>query len=427
MNKRKRPERTETHDLVVIGAGPAGMMASLSASGHGARVLLVEKNRIPGMKLLLTGKERCNITNDESDVRKFAARFGKNGKFLLSALFHFGMQETVDFFHRNGLRTVVERGGRIFPESGSARDVHDLLLRLIKQGRITLRTGSRIKRISAKNNRVEGVVLADDTVLNAGQYIICTGGRSYPETGSSGDGYTWAEQMGHSIVRPEPALTPVVVHAKWVKDVEGVSLKNVRISVYQNDRRCDERFGDALFTGFGLSGPIILDMSKSIGKLLVKGKTDLFIDLKPALSVPQLDKRLLREFDASKNRLIKNILPALVPKRLIPVILALAGLDPDKKGHSITRDERKRLRQLLKQIPLSVQGLAGFGRAVITAGGISLQEVDPRSMRSRIVENLYFAGEILDLDGPTGGYNLQVCWSTGYLAGEEAARRGASS
>jgi predicted Rossmann fold flavoprotein len=427
MKKLKRPEREGTYDLVIIGAGPAGMMASLSASRCGARVLLVEKNRIPGVKLLLTGKERCNITNAEGDVRKFAAQYGKKGRFLLNALFRFGVKETVDFFNRNQLKTVVERGGRIFPESNTARDVHDLFLRLMKQSGVTVLTGTGVKRISSSKNSVERVVLADDTEVRAGQYVICTGGCSYPETGSTGDGYSWAQQMGHSIVRPEPALTPIVVKEKWVKDVEGLSLKNVSISVYQKNRKELDRFGEAIFTGFGLSGPIILDMSKSIGTLLRHGETELFIDLKPALSFPQLDRRILREFDSRKNRSVKNVLPELIPKKLIPVILELAGIVPDKKSHSITRDERKRLLKLLKQIPLSVKEMVGFGKAIITAGGVSLKEVDPGSMRSRIIENLYFAGEILDLDGPTGGYNLQVCWSTGYLAGEHAALQGASS
>jgi predicted Rossmann fold flavoprotein len=421
-----RPERNGTFDLVIIGAGPAGMMASARASRCGARVLLLEKNRAPGVKLLLTGKERCNITNAEEDVREFAARYGKNGRFLLNALFRFGVKETLEFFNRNGLKTVVERGGRVFPDSNTARDVHNLFLRLMKRGGVTVLNGRGVKKISSSKNRVERVVLADDTEVRAGQYVICTGGCSYPETGSTGDGYAWAQQMGHSIVPPEPALTPIVVKEKWIKDLEGLSLKNVAISVYQKNRKALDRFGEALFTGFGLSGPIILDMSKSIGNLLRHGEADLFIDLKPALSFPQLDRRILREFDSGKNRSVKNVLPRLIPKKLIPVILDRSGIVPDRKSNSITKDERKRLLKLLKQLPLSVKELVGFGKAIVTSGGVSIDEVDPGSMRSRIMGNLYFAGEVLDLDGPTGGYNLQVCWSTGYLAGEHAALQGRS-
>ena len=252
-------------------------------------------------------------------------------------------------------------------------------------------------------------------------YLIATGGLSYQKTGSTGDGYAWARQMGHTIIKPQPALTPVLVEEPWVKTLEGLSLKNVSIAVYQGNKKRDERFGEALFTANGLSGPIILDMSKSIGKLLAGGKTDLFIDFKPALDFTKLDKRILRDFEQNKNKAIKNILPTLLPRKLIPVILDLAQIDPEKQGNAVTKDERKRLRQLLKQFPLKVKSLLGFNKAIITSGGISLKEVDPKTMQSRIITNLFFAGEILDLDGPTGGYNLQVCWSTGYLAGQSAA------
>ncbi len=413
--------QTEKYDLAIIGAGPAGMMAALRAAECGARVVLLEKNSIPGIKLLMTGKERCNITNAEPDVRKFADNLGKNGRFLLSALYHFGMRETIDFFHRNNLKTKIERGGRVFPESDKAKDVQGLFLRLIKKNHITLLTNCRIKKISQRQNRIEKIIL-DKFELKAENYLLSTGGLSYPRTGSTGEGYAWAGRMGHTIIKPEPALTPVLVKERWVKELEGLSLKNVRISIYQDNKKQDDRFGEALFTGSGLSGPIILDMSKSIGKLLVNGEADLFIDFKPALDFKVLDKRILLDLEKHGNRSIRNILPELLPKKLIPVILEPAGIEPEKKGHSITKDERKRLRLLLKQFPLTVEGLSGFNKAIITTGGVSLKEIDPKTMRSRIIENLYFAGEILDLDGPTGGYNLQVCWSTGYLAGESAAK-----
>jgi predicted Rossmann fold flavoprotein len=422
MKKMKEPLHTRKYDLAIIGAGPAGMMAALRASECGGNVVLLEKNHIPGMKLLITGKERCNITNAGTDVRKFAANYGKNGKFLLSALYRFGIKETIDFFHKNNFRTIIERGGRIFPERDKAKDVQELFLRLIKKNNITLLTNCRIKKISRKQNIIEKIIL-DNNEITADNYLISTGGLSYPQTGSTGDGYNWAKQMGHTVIKPEPALTPILVEEKWVKALEGLSLKNVRISIYQNNKKRDDRFGEALFTGFGLSGPIILDMSKSIGKLLIKGQTDLFIDFKPALDFNMLDKRILRDLEKYNNRSIKNILPGLLPKKLIPVILELANIGPEKKGHSITKEERKKLRLLLKQLPLTIKSLSGFNKAIITAGGIALREIDPKTMRSRIIDNLYFAGEILDLDGPTGGYNLQVCWSTGYLAGENAAKK----
>ncbi|GBE06343.1 MAG TPA: NAD(P)/FAD-dependent oxidoreductase [Nitrospirae bacterium] len=409
------------YDLAIIGAGPAGMMAALRASECGAAVVLLEKNHMPGIKLLMTGKERCNITNAETDTRKFASRYGKNGKFLLSALYRFGIEETIDFFHKNRLKTKVERGGRVFPESDRSGDVRELFLGLIKENNITLLTNCGIKRISLKQNAIENIIM-DNIQITAANYLICTGGLSYPRTGSTGEGYKWARQMGHTVIAPAPALTPVLVRERWVKELEGLSLKNVSISVYQNNKKQDARFGEALFTGAGMSGPIILDMSRSIGKLIVNGQTYIFIDLKPALDFNKLDKRILRDLENHKNMSIKNILPELLPKKLIPVILKLANIAPEKKGHSITKDERRKLKALLKQFPLTIKGLSGFNRAIITSGGVNLKEVDPKTMRSRIVNNLYFAGEILDLDGPTGGYNLQVCWSTGYLAGESAAR-----
>lgn len=411
------------YDLAIIGAGPAGMMAAVRAAECGARVVLLEKNQMPGLKLLMTGKERCNITNAETDIQKFAAHFGKNGKFLLSTLYHFGIKETIDFFHQNQLKTKIERGGRIFTESNKAKDVLELFLRLIKDNGITLLTNCKIRKIIHKQNTIEKLVLDDNTELKSANYIISTGGRSYPGTGSTGDGYNWAKQMGHTIITPEPALTPVIVKEKRVKDLEGLSLKNVQISIYQNNKKQDERFGEALFTGYGLSGPIILDMSKEIGKLLHNGQVNLFIDFKPALDFDILDKRILRDLEQYKNKAIKNILSALLPNKLIPLFLELAEIDPDKKGNSITKDERKKLRLLLKQFPFTIKSLLGFDKAIITTGGVALKEIDPKTMQSKIINNLYFAGEILDLDGPTGGYNLQVCWSTGYLAGENASRK----
>jgi len=413
--------KKEHYDCAIIGAGPAGLMAAVRASECGAHVVLLDKNRIPGIKLLMTGKERCNITNAETDIKKFSARFGKNGKFLLSALYRFGVQDTIDFFHKNKLNTKTERGGRIFPEGDKARDVQKLFLRLIKKNNITLLTNCRIKTLALEHTTLQKIILDNDTVIRAKNLIISTGGLSYPQTGSTGDGYTWAKQMGHTVKQPEPALTPIVVKEKWIKGLEGLSLKNVRISVYQNNKKQDDRFGEALFTGFGLSGPIILDMSKSIGELLVNGQTILSIDFKPGLEYNILDKRILRDLEKYGNKAIKNILLELLPKKLIPLILDLSKIDPEKKGHSVTKDERKKLRMLLKEFPLTVKSLLGFNKAIITTGGVNLKEIDPKTMRSKLINNVYFAGEILDVDGPTGGFNLQVCWSTGYCAGEKAA------
>ncbi len=409
------------YDLAIIGAGPAGMMAAIRASECGAQVILLEKNHTPGNKLLLTGKERCNITNANDDIMDFTANFEKNGKFLITALNRFGVGDTLDFFHRNNLKTITERGGRIFPEQGTAKDVQELFYRLIKNNNIALVTDCTIKSISQKGNIVEKIILDNRDEIKAKNYLLSTGGLSYPRTGSTGDGYKWAKQMGHTVIKPAPALTPLSVKEKWMDEIGRLRLKNVMISVYQDNKKQDSRFGEALIWGTCLSGPIILDMSKNIGKLLANGQTKLFIDFKPALDFDKLDKRLLRDFEKYNNKEAKDILSHLLPQKLIPVFLKLSKIDPLKKGREITKEERKKLRLLLKELPLTVKCLSGFNKAIITSGGISLKEIDPKTMRSKIIQNLFFAGEILDMDGPTGGYNLQECWSTGYLAGENAA------
>ncbi|MFC1692617.1 NAD(P)/FAD-dependent oxidoreductase [Candidatus Latescibacterota bacterium] len=422
--KRKTKETvilSKQYDLAIIGAGPAGMMAAIRASECGADVVLLEKNHTPGAKLLLTGKERCNITNTKDDIMDFTANFGKNGKFLITALNRFGVSDTLDFFHKNEMETIIERGGRIFPEGGTAKDVQELFYRLIKKNNIALLSDCTIKSISQKKNMVGEIVLDNRDEIKAKNYLLSTGGLSYPLTGSTGDGYIWAKQMGHTIIHTEPALTPLFVKERWMDEIGRLRLKNVTISVIQDNKIQDSRFGEALILGTCLSGPIILDMSKKIGKLLENGHTQLFIDFKPALTFEKLDKRLLRDFEKHNNKEAKNILSELLPQKLIPVFLKLSKIDPLKKGREITKEERKKLRLLLKQFPLTVKCLSGFNKAIITSGGISLKDIDPKTMRSKIIQNLFFAGEILDLDGPTGGYNLQVCWSTGYLAGENAA------
>ncbi len=399
------------------------MMAAYRAYQCGAKVILLEKNHAPGNKLLLTGKERCNITNAERDPRKFADQFGHNGKFLLSGLHRFGIEDTLNFFHDNKLATVIERGNRVFPESNRSVDVLNLFIKLLKNN-VTLLTDCKIKSFVQKENRIDTITLQDNKTVIAAHYLISTGGLSYPQTGSTGDGFTWARQFGHSIVTPQPALTPLLVREKWVKELEGISLKNVLVSLYQNNRKKEARFGEALFTAYGLSGPVILDMSKSAGALLSHGEVKLFIDFKPALDHNKLENRILRDLEIHKNKSIKNILYGLLPRNIVPVFLDLADVDHNKKSHSITKDERKKIRILLKEFPLTVTGLVGFNKSIITTGGVSLKEIEPKTMKSKLLKNLSFAGEILDLDGPTGGFNLQVCWTTGFIAGESASFKG---
>jgi predicted Rossmann fold flavoprotein len=403
--------------LAVIGGGPAGIMAAIRAGELGACVVLLEKNKRLGTKLLITGKGRCNITNKTEDNREMIEAFGKNGKFLFSALNKFGVDEVIRFFEDSGLKTKVERGARVFPESDQSRDVLEALTSNLKKAKVEIKLDSSVKEIIFKNHKIEKVLLFGGREILADNYIIATGGKSYPATGSTGDGYNWLAKMGHTVTQLSPALVPIIIKEKIVKDLEGLSLKNVEISLYENDKKIDSRFGEAIFTADGMSGPIIIDLSSVVGQRLTE-KLKLLIDFKPALDYPTLDLRLQKDFTSQAKKLFKNSLDELLPQKLIPIIIELSGIDPEKRVNMISRDERHKLLHLLKEFKLTVKGLDGFEKAIITAGGVALHEVDPKTMRSKIISNLYLAGEILDLHGPTGGFNLQACWSTGYAAGD---------
>jgi predicted Rossmann fold flavoprotein len=411
--------KNKVYDTAVIGGGPAGMMAAGAAAQNGSRVVLIEKNDRTGKKLLITGKGRCNITTAETDPKNIARAFGKNGKFLYSALHAFSVNDTIAFFNERGLPTKVERGQRVFPVSDHAQDVLHVLTAFLKEHKVKLMNNCTVTRLVKKENFIEKIKTTNGDV-QAKQYIICVGGLTYPSTGSSGDGYKWAKELGHSVTPPHPSLVPVRTKELWVKELQGLSLKNVRISVYQDNKKQDSRFGEALFTHDGLSGPIILDMSQKIGGLLKHGKVELRLDLKPALEYPKLDVRIQRDFQKNSNKMFKNSLNDLLPRKMIAVIIKLSGIDPDQIVNKITKEERNKLLHLLKELTFNVYSLYGFNKAIATAGGIKLKELDPKTMRSEIIDNLYFAGEIIDLNGPTGGYNLQMCWSTGYLAGKSA-------
>jgi predicted Rossmann fold flavoprotein len=407
------------YDVAVIGGGPAGILAAGRAAELGARVVLIEKNDRLGKKLLITGKGRCNITHAEYNNKKLVASFGKNGKFLYQSLNKFGVKDIVDFLESYGVKTKVERGDRVFPVSDKSMDVLKALLDYLHKNRVTIIKKQAVKKMVVSNGRIEKLELAKQDIV-ADKFIIATGGLSYSATGCSGDGYKWAENVGHQVIEPKPALVPIVIKNKIVSQLEGLSLKNVNVSIFVSGRKKDERFGEALFTSVGMSGPIILDMSKSIGKFLNSEEVVLKIDFKPALDFKELDKRVQKDFNQNTNRLFRNALDDLLPKKMIPVVIKLSGINPNKKVNSVTKEERKKLLHLLKEFELEVSALAGFDSAIITTGGVNLSEVDPRTMKSKKIDNLYFAGEVLDIDGPTGGYNLQVCWSTGYLAGESA-------
>jgi predicted Rossmann fold flavoprotein len=408
------------YDLIVIGGGPAGIFAAGFAAKNGARVLLLEKNPRCGAKVLITGKGRCNVTNSEHDTRKFAEKFGRNGRALLTALYAFGGADVIRFFEAHGLKLKIERGGRVFPEQGSALDVQKVLERFLNETGVELQLSCTVQDICLEENRVTSVHTTKGTFF-AERFVVATGGLSYPETGSTGDGYRWATESGHALVPPEPALVPILLHEKWTTDLLTVNLKNVNLSVWQNGKKLTDRFGEAFFTRDGIGGPIVLDMSATIRDALKQGQVLLKLDLKPAVESATFAKRIDREFRELNNKDFRNALGNFLPKDLIATFIKLSGIDPYKKCHSVTRLERETLLGLFKCLELNVSGCEGYGRAIITSGGISLKDIDMRTMRSKKISNLFFAGEMVDLDAPTGGFNLQACWSTGYLAGINAA------
>jgi len=411
----------QVFDIAVIGGGPAGMIAAGRAAELGAKVVLIEKNEVLGKKLLLTGKGRCNFTHHELDIRKFAEKYGRNGRFLYRALSVFGVKEVIDFFESRGVKGKVEQGDRIFPENGNVQDILKVLLKYLSEGKVTILYNVEVINFKQEDRKISQVILRDRQII-ADKFIICTGGKSYPQTGSTGDGYHWARQWGHTIIEPVPALNPIKIAEKWVKELQGLSLKNISLKLFQNGKKQDERFGEMLFTHFGVSGPIVMDLSKNIGTLLKRGPVKLILDLKPALDFKKLDQRIQRDLEKFKGRMFKNSLKGLLPLSMIPVMIRLSGIEPEKQVDYLSREERIKLVHLLKELEFSPTELLGFKWSVVTSGGIALKEVDPNTMCSKKIKNLYFAGEILDLDGPSGGYNLQECWSSGYLAGESAVK-----
>ncbi len=409
-------------DVAVIGGGPAGMMAAGRSARMGSKVVLIEKNDYLGKKLLITGKGRCNFTHYEFDRSKITEKFGKKGRFLYGALEHFGVSDVLKFFQSRGLRWKVERGNRVFPDGADARDILKILIEYLEEGKVSIYCNSKVIDINSHNNLGKIEIILPEQKIFSKKIILCTGGKSYPQTGSTGDGYIWAKKMGHTIIRPLPALNPIKASETWVRELQGLTLKNVLLQLYQNGKKKDERFGEMLFTHFGISGPIVMDMSKHIGCLLKKGNVKLWLDLKPALDFKKLDDRIQRDFREFKGKIFKNSLKKLLPSSLIGVIIKLSGINSEKKVDYISKEERNRLVHLFKELELTPTELLGYQWSVVTSGGIALKEVNPDTMASKKLSNVYFAGEILDLDGPSGGYNLQECWSTGYLAGVNAVR-----
>lgn len=405
--------------VVVVGGGPAGMMAAVAAAQAGDSVCLIEKNEKLGKKLFITGKGRCNVTN-AADMDGLFANVCTNGKFLYSAFYGFSNTDVMEFLEHAGCRLKTERGDRVFPVSDHSSDVIAALQRELKKYgvEIMLNTKAADILISPQEMAFEGAVLSDGRVMKGDRGIICTGGMSYPATGSTGDGYQFAEKTGHRVVAPRPALVPLEVREPWCGQLMGLSLKNVSLRLVCGGRRVYEGFGEMLFTHFGVSGPLVLTASSYYRKT---DDTVLLIDLKPAMDEEQLDKRLLRDFEENRNRQFKNGLGALFPAKLIPVMVSLSGICPEKKVNEITREERRSFVKLIKNLSLTVTGTRGFEEAIITGGGVSVKDVNPSTMESRKIKGLYFAGEVLDLDALTGGFNLQIAWSTGHLAGQSIA------
>lgn len=410
--------------IIVIGGGPAGMMAAIKARENGARVILIEKNARVGKKLGITGKGRGNITS-MVDRDQFIASFPGNGRFLYSVLNEFSNYDLIDFFAAKGLKTKVERGERVFPVSDRALDVVNLLYKEMLAQNVEICLGQEVKRVLIEENRVKGVICSGQEI-RADAVIIATGGLSYPVTGSSGDGYRWAQAAGHRLIPVRPSLVPLVCQEEWVKELQGLSLKNVQASAFkENGTLINREFGEMLFTHFGVSGPIILSMSSDISKYLgeEKMKVHLLIDLKPALTPEKLDERVQRDLLKYSRKNLKNSLGELLPKKLIPIIIKLSGIDGERDCNTISREERKKMITLLKELSMTVVDTRPVAEAIVTAGGVDVKEVNPRTMESKLVQGLFFAGEVLDIDGYTGGFNLQAAFSTGYAAGKYAARK----
>jgi len=426
-NNPTNKNNSQKFDVVVIGGGPAGMMAAGRAAELGVRVLLVEKNETLGHKLLMTGGGRCNVTQAEFDDKKLVVEIGKKGKFLFSSLNLFGPEEMMDFLAEQKVPTKIEGGGRVFPVSDKAADVLRALKNYLQKNGVEILFSAAVLGFELSKDddakRITGVRLPD-RIIRAKKFILATGGRSYPATGSTGEGYAWARECGHTIITPSPTLVPLKIQEKWVKAAQGVSLEKAQISLMQNDKKIAAQQGDVISTHFGLSGPAILNLSRKLAEF-ANGKEPLYvsIDLKPELDKKEADIFLQKGFIEYANRNIINYLAEIVPPKLAKIFLQLADIPAEKKTNVITKEERGKIVDLLKDLRLTVVGDTGFDQAMVTRGGVELKEIDPKTMRSKIVPNLYLAGEVLDLDGPTGGYNLQICWSTGRAAGEAAARK----
>lgn len=409
--------------VAVIGGGAAGMMAAAAAAQNGHQVSLYEKNEKLGKKIFITGKGRCNLTND-CEVEELLDAVCVNRKFLYSAFYGFTSQDTIAFFEEQGMRTKTERGNRVFPASDHSSDVIRALSDKMKKCGVKVHLNTEVEAVlsdhegeDSDRRRICAIRLKDGRKISADAVIVATGGISYRSTGSTGDGYRFAEETGHSVTELSPSLVPIETQGNWASRMQGLSLRNVEVTVLDGKKEIYSGFGEMMFTHFGVTGPLILTASSQIQKKLAVHPLQMYIDLKPALSSEQLDARILREFEAAKNKQFKNVIGALFPAKLIPVMIERSGIPAEKAVHDISREERHALVTITKQFPLTLTHLRDYNEAIITRGGVSVKEINPATMESKKVSGLYFAGEVLDLDAVTGGFNLQIAWSTGYAAG----------
>ncbi|MBF7097629.1 BaiN/RdsA family NAD(P)/FAD-dependent oxidoreductase [Alkalibacter mobilis] len=401
--------------VIVIGGGPAGMIAAGKAASLGNEVTLVEKNEKLGKKLFITGKGRCNFTN-ACDTQEIFDYIVTNKKFLYSAIYSFSNWDVIRFFNELGLKEKVERGGRVFPASDKSSDVIKALIKYLDLNNVDVRLNTEVEDILVDKKHIVGIRLKGGQVLNCDKLILATGGLTYEQTGSTGDGFKFASKLGHNVLSGRGALIPLVSEEPFIKSLQGLSLKNVEVSLYEGSKKIKSEFGEMLFTHFGLSGPIILTMSSYMKE---RKKYQVEIDLKPALNFEKLDKRIIRDFEKYSNKILRNSLDELLPQRLIPVIIQISGLDGEKRVNQISKDERQMLCQTIKAMKIKITGKASLNLGIITSGGVDTKEIDPSTMESKMVKGLYFAGEVIDTDALTGGYNLQIAFSTGFLAGSE--------
>ncbi|MDE6956548.1 MAG: NAD(P)/FAD-dependent oxidoreductase [Lachnospiraceae bacterium] len=407
--------------VLIVGGGAAGMLAAVTAAECGHQVELYEKNEKLGKKLFITGKGRCNITN-ACDMEQLLASVVTNSKFLYSSFYGFTNQDTIDFFERIGVRTKVERGDRVFPQSDHSSDVIHALERELRRKQVKVFLNTPVRQIQEEEGAFCCLVRKDGTKVSGDACIIATGGLSYQTTGSTGDGYKFAQELGHQVTECIPALVPMTAEESWVPELQGLSLRNVRAIIWDGRKKLFEDFGELLFTHYGVSGPLMLSASSIVGKKFQGKKSDgkkltLEIDLKPALSEEQLDQRVLRDFGENQNKQFKNAVGKLFPAKLIPIMIRLSGIDPEKKVNIISKEERQQFVGLIKHLPVTLTGLRDYNEAIVTKGGVKVKEIDPSTMESKLIKGLYFVGEVLDLDALTGGFNLQIAWSTAYAAG----------